>query len=818
MEGAERRCLTSAFPVPLKDVAFDERTGIFTARGPDPQMLWRAPKARTDLAGRGAVAVTVAMQAIEGRLHEPSVYADWGDGFSEETLKALSLVSEGVYRGVAYTNAGALRRLRFDPSTGPCAFRIIDFKVEPAAEAAHPAPRLSGPRRLMRAGLRKLPGPAQTGVRRMAAVARSVLRGERSGAGRTRPSAWREAYVRAFEVARNLRSPEYAAPPLSPPPRAADGPRILAFYLPQFHPIPENDAWWSPGFTEWTNVSKATPQFSGHLQPRLPGELGFYDLRVPAVRRRQAELARCFGIDAFCFHYYWFGGKRLLEGPLDAFVDDPEITLPFALCWANENWTRRWDGQEADVLIGQKHSPEDDVAVFDDLARYMRSPRYLRIGEKPLILVYRPDALSDARATMARWRARAKAIGLGDLFIAATNAFGYADYAASGFDALVEFPPHALAIGEMTHKIELLNPAYSGRVYDYEAVVGARVGELLEARDPRRIPGVMPSWDNEARKPGGGNVFQGATPALFHRWVRAALAAAAKVERKDERMVFVNAWNEWAEGTYLEPDRWFGYGFGQALRTAVAETAPRLAPAAGRAEVVEGRGGRAKAVVLLHLHYPELIEEFATRLADLEPLADLAVSFTDTWTPEDATRLAAAFPKARLAPYANTGRDMAPFIGELRWAQARGYDVFCKLHSKRSPHLAYGDAWRRDLLAPLLDDPAAVVSAFDRDASLGLLAATDARMRLGDAGVMHNNAATMATLGKRLGFNYDDDTAFPAGSMFWGRTKAFHILTASDFNFEPELGRIDGTLAHALERSMAALVAGAGYRADWTLA
>ena len=808
--------MSSTLPVPLKDIAFDETSGDFKARGLDPQMLWRAPKDRTDLAGRGAVAVTVTMQAVDGRISEPSIYADWGDGYSEETLKALSMVSEGVYRGVAYTNAGALRRIRFDPSTGPCTFKLLDFKVEPAAEAANPAPRLSAPRRLLRAGLRRLPGPMQTGLRRSAAVVRSALRGERGGAAHTRPRAWRETYVHAFEVARNLRSPEYAAPPLFPPPRDADGARVLAFYLPQFHPIPENDAWWSPGFTEWTNVSKATPQFTGQLQPRLPGELGFYDLRVPDVQRRQAALARNFGIDAFCFHYYWFGGKRLLERPLDGFVDDPKIDLPFALCWANENWTRRWDGQEADVLIGQKHSPEDDVAVFDDMARYIRSPRYLRVGGKPLILVYRPDALPDAKATMGRWRARAAEVGLGELFIASTNAFGYADYVGGGFDALVEFPPHALAIGEITNRVELLNPGFGGRVYDYETMVGARIGDLLEARDPRRIPGVMPSWDNEARKPGAGHVFHNATPALFHRWIRAALAAADKAEAPDERLVFVNAWNEWAEGTYLEPDRWFGYGFGQAVRTALEENAPKLAPSAGRPDVVL-HGGRAGAVILVHLHYPELIDEFAALLAPMSGVVDIAVSFTETWTPADAARLAAAFPTARLNPCPNRGRDLAPFIAELGWARAKGYEVFCKIHSKRSPHMATGDAWRAALLSPLLVEPKAAIAAFDAQPRLGLLAAADARMQLGEPGVMHNNAAIMTALAKQLRFQFSDNTDFPAGSMFWGRTAAFDALTTADLSFEPELGRIDGTLAHALERAMGAIAAGAGYISQWGL-
>lgn len=344
--------------------------------------------------------------------------------------------------------------------------------------------------------------------------------------------------------------------------------KLIAFYLPQFHPIPENNKWWGEGFTEWTNVKHAQAQFKEHYQPHIPGEMGYYDLLDPNVQHRQVELAKLYGLGGFCFYMYWFGGKLLLEKPIEKWLNDPSLNLPFCLCWANENWTRRWDGLDKEILIGQKYSPEDDLAFIQYVAQYMRDERYIRIDGKPLLLVYRPSLLPSAKATAQRWRTWCQQNGIGDIYLAYTQSFEMVDPGEYEFDAAIEFPPNNTRPPVVTKSVKPLNSNFGCTVFDWRSFVQ----RSLNFQNPsyKLFRGVCPSWDNTARRKNKSNIFINSSPRGYQEWLANAIVETrSRIKNPEERLIFVNAWNEWAEGAHLEPDQKYGYAYLEATRMAL---------------------------------------------------------------------------------------------------------------------------------------------------------------------------------------------------------------------------------------------------------
>jgi lipopolysaccharide biosynthesis protein len=341
---------------------------------------------------------------------------------------------------------------------------------------------------------------------------------------------------------------------------------VVALYLPQFYPIPENDLWWGPGFTEWTNVARARPLFPGHYQPRLPGELGFYDLRLPETREAQAMLAAEYGVSAFCYWHYWFGGgRRLLQRPFDEVLKTGSPGFPFCLGWANQTWSGIWHGAPSRVLIEQTYpnvgATEDYRAHFEAVLPALRDSRYLRIDGRPLFLVYKPNELPEPQRFLDLWRQWAAAEGLPGIFFVGRTETAWRSSSAD-FDAftLESVPSRILRRRDLLRRLARklgVPPIRSYRRFSEQSPLGIADGPS--------VPMVMPGFDNTPRSGSGGVVLHGADPHIFESNVARAVAYVTATQPVGQRIVFLKSWNEWAEGNYLEPDRRYGRAYLEAL-------------------------------------------------------------------------------------------------------------------------------------------------------------------------------------------------------------------------------------------------------------
>lgn len=354
--------------------------------------------------------------------------------------------------------------------------------------------------------------------------------------------------------------------------------RVIAFYLPQFHPIEENDQWWGKGFTEWTNVARARPLFDGHEQPRLPADLGFYDLRVPEVREMQAEMASAHGVEGFCYWHYWFGGRRLLERPFEEVLGSGRPDFPFCLGWANESWTGVWNNEPRRMLIEQTYPGEtDDRAHFDYLLRAFSDDRYISVDGRPLLYIYKPLKLPDAKRRLDRWREWAHQAGLKGLYVLGNNLLDFEDASSLGLDGGV-----ISTLGLITASNALVNKAKwlfwgaskkldlgGPRTERYEEAIRHLIPDL-DKFSFDAYPCAYPNWDHTPRSGRKGLVLTHSTPDLFERHMDEAIASVSS-RAPEQRLVFLKSWNEWAEGNYMEPDQRWGDAYLKALRKVIYE-------------------------------------------------------------------------------------------------------------------------------------------------------------------------------------------------------------------------------------------------------
>jgi len=355
--------------------------------------------------------------------------------------------------------------------------------------------------------------------------------------------------------------------------------RPIALFLPQFHPFPENDNWHGKGFTEWTNATKARPQFKGHYQPHLPADMGFYDLRLNETHVAQAEMANQYGIYGFCHYHCWFGGKTLMERPVEDMLKLGTPNFPFSLCWTNENWTRKWDGGNRQVLIEQNYSDDDDLNHIRYLLPFFADKRYIRIDGKPVFLVYRTELLPDAKRSAEIWRNEAIKAGIGDLYLIRVESFvTNLDPVSIGFDAASEFQPnwHNLPMFEKPgflethlHKLGIKKSALlENKIFDYGKVVEQNIQRQKKV-DYIRYPSITPQWDNTARRQSGAVIFKDSTPELYEKWMKHLVDGFIPYSQ-DENIIIINAWNEWAEGNHLEPCQKWGKKYLEATARALS--------------------------------------------------------------------------------------------------------------------------------------------------------------------------------------------------------------------------------------------------------
>lgn len=354
---------------------------------------------------------------------------------------------------------------------------------------------------------------------------------------------------------------------------SAARPRTVAFYLPQFHPTPENDEWWGAGFTEWTNAARAQRLFRGHRQPHLPADLGFYDLRLAESRAAQSALAQRYGVDAFCYWHYWFGeGRRILERPFDEVLASGEPSQQFCLGWANQTWTGIWHGADNRILVEQRYPGADDErAHFEHVLPAFRDPRYFRVNGKPLFYVFRPEQLPDAPAFLRHWRALAADAGLPGLYLVAevSDLLGkgprYTRYREDGFDAGVYVRLPAQVDGTTTALMRLRRKVLK---HPERYPHASELPTPPQGLGAPLHPCAYPNWDNTPRSGRRGLVVEGSTPQRFERHLRQAVERARTMP-DGEGLVFIKSWNEWAEGNYLEPDLEVGHAYLEAVAKVV---------------------------------------------------------------------------------------------------------------------------------------------------------------------------------------------------------------------------------------------------------
>lgn len=605
--------------------------------------------------------------------------------------------------------------------------------------------------------------------------------------------------------------------------RHEDDPRIVAIYLPQFHPFKENDEAWGKGFTEWTNVASSFPRFVGQQQPVLPRDLGFYDLRRPGAIEEQFKLAKKYGIYGFQLYYYWFSGKKVMDMPINTILEHPEWDFHFTICWANENWTRKWDGGDNEIIFEQKNLPEDPLRFIEDVSSILNDERYICEDKKPILTVYRVELLDDPDRYVKVWRRYfiekfGKELWLvGHSYDAAVNPKDY------GFDATMDFTPinslqptlkpwvddRKYLTNDIFANHKLLDSAWRGNVIDFRFVAKQEINNLKN--NTYFYKSISPSWSNEARRKGNdGYTFSNSSPEIFANWLREILDYEVKVEKKKAPIVFINAWNEWAEAAMIEPSMHIGHN---SLKR-IAEVVSQYSSDEDNKKVFTPYGfkysKKAKLAVVVHLYYVDMWHHFEKSLKNINEDFDLYLSVSQDNRDMSIKKVSPHHKNTNIVVVPNRGRDVLPFVVIMnRIRSLNNYKYILKLHTKKSKHRNDGDAWFSDVMSQLLPDRGMdnILNKLT-DPSTGSIGPADHIVSLSRH--MGGNREIVRSLIENITHRkyddiVDDEGKYPffGSTMFWCRLDFLDPLLDLQLmpsDFQAEHGQIDGTTAHAIER------------------
>ncbi len=546
--------------------------------------------------------------------------------------------------------------------------------------------------------------------------------------------------------------------------------KTLALYLPQFHETEENNKFWGKGFTEWNNVKKGRPKFEGHHQPRYPGDehgyLGYYDLSYFKTMEQQINLAKSHGIYGFAIYYYWFSGKMLLKKPINIFIKNSHIDFHFLLIWANENWSRRWDGSDSDILIKQKYNSNDPINFIKDIKKYIKDKRYIKIDNKPVIGLYEPTKIPELQKTMRIWREKSRELGIGEIYILiCINQYKIEDFQKLNiFDGSYEFPPrNSFNNHYLSKRGVYIYPELIYKCRDFNE-------SILNLKNFSFFRGAMIEWDNSARKKNNYAIFDRYSPEYFYIFNKIIVDWTLKNYNKDKRFIFINAWNEWGEGSYLEPDEKYGYASINSLSKAIFN----LSYSENLKSI-----GNIKLVVFLKIDNEDSIKEIINKINNIPFRFDLFIIIKKEINENKIKKYIfhnSNENRQNLIILLNNMNNLSDYLSN----KLKNYKYICNINSIHYKNISYFKEWKDYIYNNLLGDSkiiTEIITDFELNKKLGMIFPKQHYKSLiaFEDQLDNRDLIYLNLLLKKIKYQinitqliYD----FPEGNMFWARINA----------------------------------------------